>query len=153
MVRLVCFLLLLLSLTLVAGCASAPPTGSAAAGNHAMVADVALAMIGVPYRYGGASPRGMDCSGLVYYAYHQAGMEVPRTVAELRRSSFSISPSHLRPGDLLFFRLNGLRVSHVGIYVGDGRFVHAPRTGKRVSIARLGNGYWKKRLAGTGRFY
>lgn len=109
-------------------------------------------MVGVPYRFGGTSPRGMDCSGLVQYAYREAGIRVPRTVADQRRHSFPVSMDELRAGDLLFFRLGG-RISHVGIYLGQQSFVHAPRTGKRVSVTSLDSSYWKKRLVGAGRFY
>ena len=152
-------LLLIATMVLLVACSSAPPrpattpTAATPSGAHSAVVDVARSLIGVPYRFGGASPRGMDCSGLVHYAYRKIGVTVPRTVATQRRHAFPVSLSELQAGDLLFFRLGGRRVSHVGIYIGDKQFVHAPRTGKRVSITRLSNTYWKKRLAGAGRFY
>ena len=152
--------LLAAAMALLAACSSAPPRtatipppASTPIGAHSAVVDVARSLIGVPYRFGGASPRGMDCSGLVHYAYRKIGVTVPRTVATQRRHAFPVSLAELQAGDLLFFRLRGRRVSHVGIYIGDQQFVHAPRTGKRVSITRLSNEYWKKRLAGAGRFY
>ncbi len=144
---------------LLAACSSTPApvvspseAPSSAADRHAVV-EVARSLVGVPYRFGGASRRGMDCSGLVHYAYGEVGITVPRTVAEQRRHAFPVSLQALRPGDLLFFRLSGRTVSHVGLYIGDNRFVHAPRTGKRVSIASLEQAFWKRRLAGAGRFY
>ncbi len=95
----------------------------------------------------------MDCSGLVHYTYLKVGVTVPRTVEEQRRHAFPVSLNELQPGDLLFFRLDGRRISHVGIYLGGKRFIHAPRTGKHVSIAYLNDIYWNKRLAAAGRFY
>ncbi|VAW76491.1 hypothetical protein MNBD_GAMMA15-1620 [hydrothermal vent metagenome] len=112
---------------------------------------VAANMIGTPYRYGGASPRGFDCSGLVQYAYSQVGVQAPRSTKEQYRQIRRIRVSELRPGDLVFFKLSGNRVSHVGIYAGDDRFIHSPSSGKSVSYASLRNPYWKKRIAGAGR--
>jgi cell wall-associated NlpC family hydrolase len=113
---------------------------------------VATHQIGVRYRAGGISPRtGFDCSGLVYYAHAQVGIEVPRTTGELLRASRTVHRAQLRPGDLVFFRVDHPKVSHVGIYLGDNRFVHAPSTGKRVSVARLNDPYWDRRFVQGGR--
>ncbi len=141
-------------LLLLPACATGPAQreGAPATAGPSVAAAIARTLVGVPYRYGGASPRGMDCSGLVHYSYRQAGIRVPRTVADQRRHSFPVSLDRLQAGDLLFFRLGG-RVSHVGIYLGRRRFVHAPRTGRRVSIATLENTFWRRRLVGAGRFY
>ncbi len=112
----------------------------------------ALAMIGTPYRYGGASPRGFDCSGLVVYSFARAGARgLPRTAAALEQRARPIALSALRPGDLLFFRLAGARTSHVALYVGDGAFVHAPSSGKRVERVALDHVYWSTRLGRAGR--
>jgi cell wall-associated NlpC family hydrolase len=116
----------------------------------AIVASVASSMVGVPYRYGGATPAGFDCSGLVYYAHQQAGINVPRTAADQRRRSEKVPERNLRPGDLLFFDTSW-RSSHVGIYVGNGEFVHAPSSGKRVSRGSIKEGYFAKRLKQAGR--
>lgn len=113
---------------------------------------VAQKMIGTPYRYGGANPRGFDCSGLVYYSYHKAGISVPRTSYEQFRQSQPVHLSNLQPGDLLFFRLDDVKPSHVGIYEGEGRFVHAPSFGKQVSYASLDSPYWASKVIGAGRF-
>ena len=109
-------------------------------------------MLGAPYRYGGADPSGFDCSGLVSYVYRSAGIRVPRTSQEQYRQSFPVATDQLRAGDLLFFRLRPPKVSHVAIYAGEGRFIHAPSSGKRVSYASLENPYWKQHLIGAGRF-
>lgn len=114
--------------------------------------DIAAGMLGAPYRYGGASPHGFDCSGLVYYAYRKAGIPVPRSTSAQLNYARPVPPSRLRPGDLLFFRLTSRPVSHVGIYAGDGRFIHAPSRGKRVSYASLDNPYWQQRIVAAGRF-
>jgi cell wall-associated NlpC family hydrolase len=116
------------------------------------VVSTALTQLGRPYHWGGDHPKeGFDCSGLVHYSYLQAGVSVPRTSREQYRQSRAIRLSQLRPGDLIFFRLKSRRISHVAIYVGDNRFVHAPKTGKDVSFADLDNPYWRKYMAGAGR--
>jgi len=139
-------LLLLVGLT---GCASTPDASTGKAAQQGAV--IAQSLAGSPYRYGGATPRGFDCSGLVYYAYRKAGLSVPRTTREQYQRSERISLSAIHRGDLLFFKLSSRGVSHVGIYTGNGRFIHAPSSGKRVSYARLDNPYWKKRLLAAGR--
>ena len=109
-------------------------------------------MIGAPYRYGGSSPRGFDCSGLVQYTYAQAGITgLPRTVSALERRVRPISLADLEPGDLLFFRLSGKKTSHVAIYVGDRAFVHAPSGGKWVEKVDFDHVYWGPRLGRAGR--
>lgn len=118
-----------------------------------IVVETARRQIGVPYRYGGESPRGFDCSGLVHYAYARAGIEIPRTTRELLRHARRVPLSKLRPGDVLFFRVAPPKISHVGLYIGDGRFVHAPSSGKEVSYASLNDYYWKRHVVAAGRFY
>jgi murein DD-endopeptidase len=117
--------------------------------HHALA--IAVDMIGAPYRYGGTSPRGFDFSGLVYYAYRKAGIHSPRTTTEQYRQSKRVSVSHLQPGDLVFFTISQGKLSHVGIYVGDDRFIHAPSSGKSVAYATLHDPYWRGRLIGAGR--
>ena len=111
----------------------------------------ALAMRGKPYRYGGYTPQGFDCSGLVHYSYSRAGGHLPRNTNGLWTRSRAISRSEIRQGDLLFFDQEGKRNSHVGIYVGNNRFVHAPSSGKQVSTASLGDRYWSQHFAGARR--
>ena len=109
-------------------------------------------MVGKPYRYGGNSPRGFDCSGLVYYSYRQAGFTVPRSTETQRAHSHKVSLSRLARGDLLFFDQQGRSSSHVGIYLGGNRFVHAPSSGKRVRVDSLSESYWQRHLVDARRF-
>ncbi|WKZ12078.1 MAG: C40 family peptidase [Gammaproteobacteria bacterium] len=108
----------------------------------------ALQMVGVPYRYGGATPEGFDCSGLVQYSYRNAGLAVPRTSREQFRVSAPVAIDHAAPGDLVFFRSKDY--SHVGIYLGDGRFVHAPNTGRTVEITSLDEPYYRRNFVSAG---
>ena len=114
-------------------------------------ADYAQNMIGKPYRYGGNSPTGLDCSGLVQYSYSRAGLPIPRTTKSQRESSAAVGSQSLRAGDLIFFDQEGRKSSHVGIYIGDGRFVHAPSSGKQVRVDTLDTKYWKKHYVGARR--
>ena len=109
---------------------------------HPEVVAIALKYLGVPYRWGGASPSGFDCSGLCQYSYRQLGIELPRTSRSQYRVGQHIAPDRLdllKPGDLVFFGTNGDpdRVHHVGIYVGGGNFVHAPQRGDVVKVSSL----------------
>jgi cell wall-associated NlpC family hydrolase len=97
------------------------------------VVALARTQLGVPYRYGGASPDGFDCSGLVMWVYGRLGVSLPHNAAALFGVGRPVSTEHLRPGDLVFF--HGL--GHVGIYIGDGRMIHAPQTGERVEVEAL----------------
>ena len=112
--------------------------------------DLATGLIGAPYRWGGATPDGFDCSGLVYYTFGKAGLSVPRTSQAQYHAARPVPIAQAAPGDLVFFGRRG-RISHVGIYLGDERFVHAPETGRTVTIARLSDGYYRERFAGVGR--
>jgi len=111
----------------------------------------AIALVGKPYHYGGFDLKGFDCSGLVYYIYRELGMEIPRSAAEQHQRASSVERNELLPGDLVFFQINRRRISHVGIYVGENRFVHAPQTGKRVELRNLDDTYFAKRFVGAGR--
>jgi len=105
----------------------------------------ALALLGTPYRWGGSGTDGFDCSGLVGYVFRSAlGIELPRVSKDMASSGQLITDrANLSPGDLVFFGTHhGKRVDHVGIYVGDGRFLHAPRTGRDVTVSSLESGYW-----------
>lgn len=138
------------------GCTTHPPRSTAVDSPDRLgprIATVAVKTVGTPYRYGGESPSGFDCSGLVYFAYKSIGIDVPRTVEDQYRQAQRVAAKDLRPGDLLFFRLNRRTVSHVGIYLGDQRFVHAPQNGKTVAYGELTTPYWRERLSGAGRFY
>ena len=113
----------------------------------------ALAMLGVPYRYGGEDPvAGFDCSGLVRHAYRRgAGMELPRRAEDMARVGTPVTQDALTPGDLVFFNTLGRPNSHVAIYIGDGRFVHAPAVRGVVRVEALGERYWDSRFNGARR--
>jgi len=129
-------------------------TSGTAARHGDQAAFYATKMVGARYRYGGNNPqKGFDCSGLVQYSYKLAGSRVPRNTRYQFQNSHAIHRSELRKGDLLFFNQEGKRFSHVGIYIGNGRFVHAPSSGKRVRVSKLSNPYWRKHLASTRRFF
>lgn len=142
---------------LLGGCATGPkPTAERPIlpSKQEIVLAIAHQQIGVPYRFGGNAPQiGFDCSGLVRYAFQMVGQELPRTAYEQLKQSRKISVNELRPGDLVFFVLREKRrpTYHVGVYKGNGEFIHAPSLGKEVEIAQLENPYWKKRLVRGGR--
>jgi cell wall-associated NlpC family hydrolase len=123
------------------------------AGSGVAVLRAAESQLGAPYRYGGAGPDAFDCSGLVSYAHRQAGIAVPRTAAQQFAAATPVERRDLRPGDLVFFRLAGREVSHVGIFAGGDRFVHAPQSGGAVRLASLEDEAFRRGWAGAGRFY
>jgi cell wall-associated NlpC family hydrolase len=148
---------------LLAACASAPPKPAAApatpvaAAHDAVltiggaVAELAADMVGARYRLGGADPaEGFDGSGLAFYAYSQAGYRIPRTSEDQFRAAHKIALADADAGDLIFFQ-DQAKLSHVGIYLGNGLFVHAPESGDRVSIARLDAPYYQEQLVAVGR--
>ena len=108
--------------------------------------------LGVPYLYGGESPKaGFDCSGLMQWAYHQAGVNLPRVADQQFTVGTSVGLNDLKEGDLVFFRIGGGDVDHVGMYVGNHMFLEAPRTGEVVQMADLRNSYWSSQFAGARR--
>ena len=113
----------------------------------------ALSLVGIDYRYGGESPeRGLDCSGLIRYVFqHVTGVTLPRTAQELSRIGKDIRAADLEPGDLVFFNTRRFAFSHVGIYLGNDHFIHAPSRGGEVGVASLGSAYWQKRYNGARR--
>jgi cell wall-associated NlpC family hydrolase len=113
----------------------------------------AVAMLGVNYRYGGTSPeKGFDCSGFVRHVFGDAlGIMLPRNAYAQSRAGQPISPTELRPGDLVFFNTLRRTFSHVGIYIGNNRFIHAPRSGQAIKIAQLSHPYWANRFNGARR--
>jgi len=113
----------------------------------------ALGLIGVRYRYGGETPdNGLDCSGLIRYVFQQVtGVTLPRTARELSRVGDRIGLDELKPGDLVFFNTRRFDFSHVGIYLGDNRFIHAPSRGREVEVVSIETSFWQKRFNGARR--
>jgi cell wall-associated NlpC family hydrolase len=113
----------------------------------------AMGLVGVPYRFGGNTPAGgFDCSGLIAYVYNNAAsIKLPRTVQEMSRAGQSIQNDAPAPGDLVFFNTTGERYSHAGIYVGHGRFVHAPSKGGTVRLDQMTSPYWAARYTEARR--
>jgi len=158
-------------LWLLAGCAAAPPrapppaddageppSGIVEAAPSAPAVDQAFArriiseaqgLLGVPYRRGGADPAGLDCSGLVSHVFARAGVSTPRTALAQQQAAIRVEWDELAAGDLVFFRLPE---PHVGIYLGAGQFIHAPGSGRTVTIAHLEEPYFLLGFAGGGRF-
>ncbi len=119
----------------------------------AQVALEALSLVGIRYRYGGNSPgQGLDCSGLVRYVFREAdGTDLPRTSHEMSRRGLPVDKQDLRPGDLVFFNTLNRAFSHVGIYLGNNQFIHAPSTGRNVRVENMDMTYWKTRFNGARR--
>jgi len=116
------------------------------------ITKIALQQVGIPYRYGGTNPKaGFDCSGLVNYSYKKAGILVPRTTRQLYKASNPVKRKQLKRGDMVFFKINRRKISHVGLYLGNGRFVHAPSSGKKVNISNINDRYWRYRFVRGGR--
>lgn len=113
----------------------------------------AMGFLGVPYRYGGNDAEtGLDCSGLVRAVYEQSvGKILPRRAADQAAATETIDRSELKPGDLVFFNTMRRAFSHVGIYLGDGKFIHAPRTGSKVRVEDMRAAYWRARFNGARR--
>ena len=126
---------------------------SGMAGKAGDVVVGALNMIGVRYRWGGNTPdSGLDCSGFVRYVFQDTlGMSLPRRAEEMSRVGEKVSMSNLKPGDLVFFNTMRRTFSHVGIYIGDNKFVHSPSTGSTIRVDDLDDGYWEKRFTGARR--
>jgi murein DD-endopeptidase len=138
---------------LLLSCAIAAVASAASASStpHERAAAEALKMVGAPYRYGGASPKGFDCSGLVQYSFRQAGITLPHQTEQQRRLGKRVAISELRPGDLVFFDQQGKKNGHVAMYAGNGEIVHAPSSGKRVRRDRLDSPYWRKHFSEARR--
>lgn len=111
------------------------------------VVGIALKHVGAPYRWGGSAPDGFDCSGFVQYVYARVGISIPHNVAQQYRYGAPVPRDQLKPGDLVFFD----RLRHNGIYIGQGRFIHARQTGKHVSVSTLDEDWYRSRWVGARR--
>lgn len=154
----------LLACLLLVGCASTGPSRPGGEQRYAEPTELstrsnevlmrAISLVGTPYRYGGNSPdAGFDCSGLIDFVFlDAAGLRLPRSTRELiDLDAPAVRRESLQPGDLVFFNPSGGSASHIGIYVGEGRFVHAPSTGGTVRLDRLDTAYWSDSYKGAKR--
>ena len=132
---------------------SEQPTPAGDADPRHLLVDFAMTLRDIRYRRGGRSPQhGFDCSGFVHYVFAQVlGVELPENSAAQYRDGRKIDRDDMQAGDLVFFRTRGKRISHVGIYLGGGRFIHSPTTGERVRVDRMSEKYWSRRFAGARR--
>ena len=136
-------------LIILAGCSTTPkplPPGD-------VLANFALTLQGTRYRYGGTTRDGFDCSGLVFYAHQQLGLTVPRTAHDQAKQAEKVKRRKLERGDLVFFKIDSRKVDHVGIYIGEHRFVHAPGEGKAVTIDSLDDEFYADTFSSAGRFW
>ena len=126
---------------------------TAVADPRQLLADFARKLRDIRYRRGGRVPStGFDCSGFVHYVFaHALGIDLPDNSASQFNAGIKVARDEMRTGDLVFFHIRGKRVSHVGIYLGEGRFIHSPSTGERVRVNRLDEQYWAHRFAGAKR--
>ena len=144
-----------LLLVLLVACGTPPKsttsaTANSAQGNAAAASEVvlyALGLLNTGYRFGGKNPEsGLDCSGMTAYIFHEAlGMNLPHNAAQQARLGKEVTVKELQPGDLVFFNTSGKGISHVGLYIGENRFVHAPATNGRIRIALLNNPWFSQR--------
>lgn len=150
-------LVVLVCACLLSGCGAKTITGlvwgesqtvlPAGSGAGSAVARSALSQVGKPYRYGGSTPRGFDCSGLIWWAYRQNGLSVPRVTRDQATAGSAVKANALRPGDILVFKSRSSGTGlHTALYTGGGTFVHSPSSGNRVRTDKLSDAYWSKRL-------
>ncbi|MDO8263944.1 MAG: C40 family peptidase [Gallionella sp.] len=146
---------LLLPLLLLSACSSVKkdvraPDSHAATGS---ISSYARSLIGAPYKYGGNSPNtGFDCSGFVGHVFKRSlGISLPRNAQQISRQGQAVKLAQLREGDLVFYNTNNRSFSHVGIFLGDDRFIHAPSGGGSVRIEKMGLDYWRKHYNGARR--
>lgn len=119
-----------------------------------IAARTAERFVGIPYRWGGENVvDGMDCSGFVRAVYNLCGLSIPRTSRDQFKAGEAVERQELQDGDLIFFGAAADKINHVGIYVGDGKFVHAPRRGEEIRVASIGDSYFEKRYVGARRYF
>lgn len=130
-------------------------TGGTAADSgdkRAQIIKTAEKYLGARYNYGGMTTNGFDCSGFVQFVFRENGIDLPRSTVDQFERGKKIELSDAKPGDLVFFNINGARISHVGIFAGKSAFIHAPTWGKRVSYADMNLDYWKKTFVGAATY-
>ncbi len=116
------------------------------------VLETATALLGTPYKFGGNTPAGFDCTGYVAYVFRKtAGLTLPRRSIEQIQAGEPLPPTRLQPADLVYFRIDRKTELHLGIYLGNGRFIHAPSSGGVVNVQSLGTTYWRTRFLGARR--
>ena len=151
---------------MLAACASAPPQQKTTTlpknsiliqeqGRSKEIVMYAMGLMGVDYRFGGANPEGgLDCSGMVSYIYDNAvGLRLPHNAAQIAQLGREIDIPSLQPGDLVFFNTLNRSFSHVGIYIGDDRFIHAPNSNGKITISSLKSGYYSKHFEAARSFF
>ena len=160
--RLTTLLIVLFFLTSSLGCSTSSPTrknhhstqlrSSQEHSQQKKVTERAVSFLGTPYRYGGTTPKGFDCSGFIQYVYKTSiNIGLPRLAREQARAGKSVSGKELRPGDIVYFKIKRQRSPHVGIYLGRNKFIHAPSSGGRVNIQNIQSKYWRKLYRGARR--
>ena len=117
------------------------------------IVETAKNYLGTDYKRRGNSPAGFDCSGFTMYVFKKNGLSIPRNAASQYYAGKKTTLKHAKPGDLVFFMVNGNHISHVGIFLGDNDFIHAPSAGKSVSYANISNPYWRRRYAGAATYF
>ena len=152
-----CFVIIGLSFSISSASANLQPRPTFAPTAISGVVDRAHELLGTPYKFGGTSvQQGFDCSSFLVYLFKtEANIQIPRTTAAMHRSTAAtVARNALKPGDAVFFKGNGRgQVSHVGLYIGEGKFIHSPRTGKSIRIDSLSNSYWNKNYTTAKRFH
>ena len=135
------------------GTTDTPSPSPEASTKGQLVVDTAKQYLGIPYVYGGSSPSGFDCSGLVQYVFKQLGVSINRVAADQTAHGVPVTKAELMPGDVVFFHNTAKysTINHVGIYVGDGNFIHAPQTGDVVKITTLDSGYYARTFVAARR--
>ena len=131
---------------------AAPPGGAAGSGKGAQLVAEVRKYLGTKYVFGGEDPSGFDCSGLMQYVAKKLGITIPRTADQQAKAGKEVSKGELQPGDMVFFNTSGGGVSHVGMYIGDGKMIHSPKTGDVVKVSSINDSYYSPKFVTARRF-